>query len=237
LQGVCKFHLDEANVEFALDVLQRLTERYRSSAALSGIEVLNEPVSQEIWDTINLPVHFKAADPADAAGSEPVPTDFLKAYYRRAYDRIRAVDPDVTVVFHDGFRLHEWIGFVTETEFTNVVVDTHMYLVQFALQTRDRSPEEFLEHVAGDFAAPLREASAHFPVMVGEWSLEAMSPKVAALPPAERKAFHRSLGEAQLKAWEPATAWTFWSFKTLLDTPVGDLWDLQKAVDLGLVTW
>jgi glucan 1,3-beta-glucosidase len=235
LQGVCKFHLDDANVELALDVLGRLAERYRTSPALWGIEVLNEPVSPALWEMINVPVHFKPADPEYAKGSEAVPTEFLKRYYRQAYDRIRAAAPDVRVVFHDGFRIDEWVGFVTEPDFTNVVVDTHMYLLPFALETRNRSPEEFLTHVEDSFAATLRETTRHFPVMVGEWSLEAPSPKVAELPADEQRAFYRSLAEAQLKAWEHATAWTFWSLKTLIDTPVGDIWDLPKAVDLGLL--
>jgi glucan 1,3-beta-glucosidase len=235
LQGVCKFHLDQGNVDVALDVLERLAGRYRSSDALWGVEVLNEPISPAVWEMVNVPEHFKPADPDYAKGSEPVPTEFLKSFYRAAYDRIRAVASDVTVVFHDGFRLEEWIGYFTEPDFTNVVVDTHMYLLPFALETRNRTPEEFLAYVDDGFATTLRNVTQHFPVMVGEWSLEAASPRVTELPADEKHAFYRSLAEAQLKAWEHATAWTFWSIKTLLDTPVGDIWDLPKAVDLGLL--
>ena len=70
--------------------------------------------------------------------SEPVPTDFLKRFYRDAYERIRIAAPDVTVVFHDGFRIKEWKGYSHRPDFENVVLDTHLYLMMLPKVAGDR---------------------------------------------------------------------------------------------------
>ena len=88
--GVCKWHKNPAHVEFALTVLEQLTSRYRTRTALWGIEVLNEPISEQLWEAIDLPYRYPPRDPEYARGSEPVPTVFLKDFYTAAYRRIRA---------------------------------------------------------------------------------------------------------------------------------------------------
>ena len=138
--GVCKWHKNPAHVEFVLTVLERLTIRYRGRTALWGIEVLNEPISQELWDAIDLPHRYPPRDPEYARGSEPVPTGFLKDFYLRAYRRIRAQSQDVTIVFHDGFRIREWDGFFSSPQFERIIVDTHLYLMEVHARTRGREP-------------------------------------------------------------------------------------------------
>ena len=76
--GVCKWHKNPAHVEFVLTVLEQLTIRYRARPALWGIEVLNEPISAELWDAIDLPSRYPPRDPDYARGSEPVPTTSSK---------------------------------------------------------------------------------------------------------------------------------------------------------------
>ena len=83
LCGVCRWHRSPDDVEFVLALLERLTSRYRGHRAFWAIEVLNEPISEELWTTLDIPSRYPAADPADAASSEPVPTDFLKSFYSR----------------------------------------------------------------------------------------------------------------------------------------------------------
>jgi glucan 1,3-beta-glucosidase len=235
LQGVCKFHQDPANVEVALSVLEGLAARYRDHGNLWGIEVLNEPVSQAIWDGFDVPGRYPPADPEAAQGSEPVPTDFLKGFYRNAYERIREQAPDLRIVFHDGFRIEEWFGFFTEPDFVDVVVDTHPYLMMHTATRGDLDLDDYLEIVADDFAGTVREASRHFPVMVGEWTVDTASEKAAALDRDERREFHRRVWAAQVEAFEPVVAWTYWSYKLLDDTPASDCWDMGKAIELGFI--
>lgn len=233
--GVCKFHKNPEHVEFALSVLERLAARYRDNECLWGIEVLNEPVSPEVWNLINVPKRFEAVDKAHAQGSEPVPTEFLKGFYQRAYDRMRAQADDIRIVFHDGFRISEWVGFFMAPDFKNVVVDTHMYLVNRALSDGDADLDVILAYIDRQFGGTIEAMSQHFPVMVGEWCPDPYSKKAAALAGRDRLDAYRRLALAHLQAWKHATAWCYWSYKLHADTPDRDVWDMLKAIELGLL--
>jgi glucan 1,3-beta-glucosidase len=233
LCGVCKWHLSPAHVEFALGVLERLTARYRDRTGLWGIEVLNEPVSPELWEVLEIPKRYPPADLAYAKGSEPVPTEFLKTFYRDAYQRIRAQSDTVTVVFHDGFRIREWIDYFTEPEFTNIVVDTHLYLMELTFTAGEQDLGDYLDYVETRFVPTVREMSAHFPLIVGEWCLDTMTTKAAAMTDEERQNYYRSLAAAQFKAWEPTAGWFYWNYKLLVDPPQFDAWDMGKSIELG----
>lgn len=235
LRGVCKFHKNPENVDFALSVLERLAARYGSHSSLWGIEVLNEPVSPEMWELLDIPERFKAVDSESAEGSEAVPTEFLKTFYRAAYDRIRAHTDEAIIVFHDGFRMKEWVGFFEEPEFRNIAVDTHMYLVERFMSSGDADLEAILDYVDVEFAGTLQEMSKHFPIFVGEWALDPYSPKAYALTGEERLAYYRQFGAQQLKAFENAIGWTYWSYRLHTEDPRFDAWDLLKAIESGLL--
>jgi glucan 1,3-beta-glucosidase len=231
--GVCKWHKNPAHVEFVLTVLEQLAIRYRARPALWGIEVLNEPISQELWDVIDLPSRYPPRDPEYARGSEPVPTGFLKDFYLEAYRRIRAQSDDVTVVFHDGFRIREWDGFFSGPPFERIVVDTHLYLMEYTPEPGDEGLGGYLDHIRGKFSRTVQEMSGQFPLIVGEWCLEPMSPGAAALTREQRHGFYRSLAYAQLGAWDGAAGWFFWNYKLLVNGSHLDGWDLGKSVELG----
>jgi glucan 1,3-beta-glucosidase len=231
--GVCTFHTKPENVEFALTVLERLAARYRDHPSLWGVQVLNEPISQELWDAIDIPTRYPAVDPEEAARSEPVPTEFLKRFYRDAYQRIRAAAPDATVVFHDGFRIKEWEGFFTPPDFENVVLDTHPYLMTLTSATGDHTLDEYLAFVAERFAGDVRDAARDVPVMIGEWCLDTAAKEAVALPDDERRTYFRAIAEAELRAWEPAVAWTYWSYKLLTSDRQHDPWDMGRVIELG----
>jgi glucan 1,3-beta-glucosidase len=233
LCGVCKWHKNPEDVEFALHVLEQLTRRYRDHPSFWGIGVLNEPVSADIWERLDVPNRYPAVDPAEAEGSEAVPTEFLKEFYREAYQRIRSQSTDVTVVFHDGFRLNEWIGYFSEPDFANFVVDTHLYLMERTWSIGDADLSDYLAYIDERFDKTLSELSEHFPIMVGEWCLDTMSAKAATLSDAERRHYHRSLAEAQLKAWGHTIGWAYWSYKLLVEPSQYDAWDLGKCLELG----
>ncbi|MGW4929859.1 glycoside hydrolase family 5 protein [Agromyces sp. NPDC004153] len=227
--GVCRFHQEPEHVEFALSVLERLASRYGSRPGLWGIELLNEPISPDLWKLLDVPKRYPAVDPARAAGSEAVPTEFLRAYYRDAYRRIRAVAPGVRIVFHDGFRMREWFGVLDSGEFENFVVDTHMYI----MMAGQRDLAGYLEYIADTFGATLSEASSHFPVMVGEWCIDTKQRALAEMLDDERRTYNRTVAEAHLEAFRPATAWTYWSWRMHDDTPELDTWDLLRTIEAG----
>ena len=229
--GVCKFHKRRENVEVALDVLRQLAARYRDNQSLWGIEVLNEPVSPELWEQLDVPNRYPAVDKAYAEGSEGVPTQFLKEYYKETYETIRAEADDIRIVFHDGFR-EEWFEFFTEPDFENFVVDTHRYVMAHTAFAGDRDLDDYVAFVENHFGGAVREMSQHFPVMVGEWNLDTKSKRAEALVGEERLDYYRTLTAAHFDAWEPAVAWSYWSYKLQVDAPEFDVWDLLKTIEL-----
>jgi glucan 1,3-beta-glucosidase len=233
--GVCKFHKNPEYVEFALSVLERLAARYRGNENLWGIEVLNEPVSPELWELVDVPKRYPAVDKAYAEGSEGVPTDFLKSFYKQAYSRIRAQAEDVTIVFHDGFRIKEWVGFFKEPDFQNIVVDTHMYVMMHTVTNKNADLNSYVAHIDQEFGGTLKEMSQHFPIVVGEWCLDTASPQAMALTGEDRLNYYRTIANAHFKAWEPAIAWCYWSYKLHVDAPERDVWDMGKAIELGIL--
>ena len=233
LCGVCKWHKNPAHVEFVLSVLGQLTNRYRGRSALWGIEVLNEPISQELWDAIDIPHRYPPRDPGYARGSEPVPTAFLKDFYAAAYRKIRAQSGDVMVVFHDGFRIREWDGFFSSPQFERIIVDTHLYLMEYTPGPGDENLGGYLGHIRNKFSPTVQEMSGQFPLIIGEWCLEPMSPIATALTPEQRPGFYRSLAYAQLAAWNGAAGSFFWNYKLLINGGHLDGWDLGKSIELG----
>jgi glucan 1,3-beta-glucosidase len=231
--GVCKFHKNPRHVDFTLDVLDRLAERYGGHGSFWGLEVLNEPVSPAMWDLIDVPKRCPAADPERAAGSEPVPTEFLERFYTDAYARIRERAGGVRVVFHDGFRIRELAGFFTR--FERIVVDTHMYVMMRTTAAGDRDLDDYVAYIEREFGGTLREMTAQFPVMVGEWNPDTRSPAAGRLTGLQRRDYCGKLIDAYLAALEPATAWCYWSYRLRGDAPENDLWDMGKALELGLL--
>lgn len=229
ISGVCKWHRDPQKVEVALSVLERLAARYGEHPALWGIEVLNEPISPELWTLLDVPRRYPAADPARAEGSEAVPTDFLAGYYEEAYSRIRSAAPSVRVVLHDGFRMAEWYDRLTPDRFTDIVVDTHMYV----MMAGQRDLEGYLTYIDETFGATLRDATGHFPVLVGEWCVDTKASVLQTLGAAERRTYLRAVADAHLRAFTPATAWCYWSYKMHADTRDAESWDLLRALELG----
>ncbi|KZE94715.1 Endoglucanase C [Agromyces sp. NDB4Y10] len=227
--GVCRFHQHPEHVEFALTVLERLAARYGDRPGLWGIEVLNEPISPELWALLDVPKRYPAVDPERAAGSEGVPTVFLQSFYRDAYHRIRAAAPGARVVFHDGFRMREWLDWFDGEGFDDFAVDTHLYV----MMAGQRDLDGYLEYIATTFGDPLAEATRRFPVIVGEWCLDTKQAALAEMGAEERRRYNRTLAEAHLAAFAPATAWTYWSWRMHVDTPELDVWDFLRATEAG----
>ena len=217
--NVCEWHTKEEYINYALHILERLAERYHSRLALHAIEVLNEPR----WD---------------------VDTALLKKYNTEGYHRIRKYcdAKDVAVVFHDGFRsFREYSGFLTEPEFSNVVLDIHRY----QCFGRAEIDSDIYGHIRGAVVDWKNEADdiirdGHS-TYVGEWSLGldlkvvslwAQGPFNYALQ--DMDAFqmsiaYRAYAAAQLITFEKYLGWFFWSYKTET-TPA---WCFRECVNRG----
>ena len=165
--GVCRWHRNDDDVEYVLSVLERLGKRYGKRDGLFGIEVVNEPISHIVWRFAEST--RMAVDPEEAAGSEAVPTEFLRAFYRRAYARLRAVLPeDKAVVFHDGFRYGPWRLFFRREKMKNVYLDMHPYIWAMEMFVPFHRLWAYRVYLAFQ-RARIRKLQRFIPVLIGEW--------------------------------------------------------------------
>ncbi|MCD8335280.1 MAG: cellulase family glycosylhydrolase [Clostridiales bacterium] len=257
--GVCKWSQTPEEVEFVLNLLEKLAKRYGQRKGLFGITPINEPVTEEMWVTMDVPGRYPPVDKEMAAGSAPNTMEFLRQFYSDAYDRIRPnVAPDKYMVFHDAFQLHAWKDFLTQPKFDHVMLDTHQYLMMAEAFGCERTPESYFKYIQEHYAAEIAKVQEYVPVVCGEWCLfnsyavgfdtkggqsvlngMDFSSNTDSMPAEVKRALYRQLGEAQLDAWKNGSGYFYWSYKLLLDTVnepnwIGwDCWDLGKSVDQG----
>ena len=86
--GVCKWSQTPEEVEFVLDVLERLAKRYGQRENLFGITPMNEPITENMWKLLDVPNRYRAVDQELAEGSGPNTLEFLEGFYEKAYERI-----------------------------------------------------------------------------------------------------------------------------------------------------
>lgn len=228
LSGVIKWHLKTENIEFELSVIERLAERYAKSESLYGIELLNEPASEEILKTLN--GRYKARHKEQAEGSEAIPIDVLKQFYLDGYRRVRKYCTEkIAVVIHDNFSLEQWNDFMPKEEFKNVVIDTHMYLFVLEQKMTDRSLKNYEAVIQKEFGERLEQAEKYHPVIVGEWCIANKSKEKQYADENEMAQIYRKIGQWELKAWEKGSGWIFWNYK--LHTQGRNDWDYCRAVD------
>lgn len=258
ISGVCKWSQEPEEVEFELTVLERLAQRYGKREGLWGIEVINEPITEEIWEHMDVPARYPAVDPEKAAGTRPNTLEFIRQFYLDAYDRLRKYLPEEKcVVIHDAFLLKAWKDFMREDKYKNVVLDTHQYLMMAEGLGCEQTVEGYLKFIKENYEADIREMQEYFPVICGEWCLfnslavgrdtkggqtvlngqEGMSKE--SIDDEEKKKIYQALADAQLEAWKAGSGYFYWSYKLLVDTVndagwIGwDSWDLGRCVDFG----
>lgn len=258
LSGVCKWAQMPEEVEFVHTVLERLAQRYGKRKGLWGIEILNEPATEEVWEQLNVEKRYPAKDPEMAKGTKPVSMKFLRKFYLEAYERLRRYLPEEKyVVFHDGFRLKDWKDFMQEEKYKNVVLDTHQYLMMAELSGCPQTVEGYADYIRENYEADIREMEQYFPVICGEWCLfnslacghdtkggqSVLNGLVegdhSGMSPEEKKKIYLALAKAQLAAWNAGSGYFYWSYKLLTDTvntpgwTGWDAWDLGRCADFG----
>lgn len=258
ISGVCIWSQQPDEVEFELSVLERLAERYGNRKGLWGIEVINEPVLEDMWATMNVPERYPAVDKEMGAKSKPNTMEFIRRFYLEAYDRIRRHMPeDKYVVIHDAFRLREWKDFMRDEKYRGVVLDTHQYLMMAEIYGCEQTVEGYVNYVKEHFEAEIAEMQEYFPVICGEWCLfnslavgqdtkggqtvlngiEGLSQEI--VDTESKKKIYNAVAEAQLRAWKAGSGYFYWNWKLLTDTVntpgwIGwDSWDLGRCVDFG----
>lgn len=258
ISGVCKWAQNPDEVEFALSVLERLAKRYGNRKGLFGIQPLNEPITENMWETMDIQNRYAPADQEMAKGSAPITMKFLRQFYLDAYDRISAYMPkDKYVVIHDGFELMEWKDFMQEEKYSNVILDTHQYLMVAEARGCSQTIEGYLKYIREELEPQITEMERYFPVICGEWCLfnslacgcdtkggqsvlnGVEGSRQESFSPEKKKEIYEALAKAQLELWEKGSGYYYWSYKLLTDTVntpgwIGwDSWDLGRCYDFG----
>lgn len=258
ISGVCKWAQNPQEVEFVLTVLERLAKRYGTRTGMWGIEVLNEPATEAIWEFMNVQKRYPPKDEAMGKGSCGISISFIRQFYREAYKRIRAFMPEEKqVVFHDAFDLSGWKEFFEKEKFQNIVLDTHQYLMMAEMMGCGQHLNEYLDYIQTHFAKEIEVIQAYVPVICGEWCLfnslacgwdtkggqtvlNGVKGWDKELKSAEeKKEIYQAVAKAQLDAWNKGSGHFYWSYKLLTDTvntsgwSGWDSWDLGRCVDFG----
>lgn len=258
LSGVLKWGQDPAEVAFVLQVLEKLADRYRDHPALWGIQPLNEPVTEKMWQEMDPLGRYPARDPEQAAGSKPLTLTFIRDFYLEAYRRLRKIlRPETVIAFHDAFELGSWKDFFVENTLENVMLDTHQYLM-FAELTGTKQELaaylDFLDELGKEIAA----VAEYVPLFTGEWCLfnsyaagtdtkGGINPTQQAFTPQQtmtdeqRTAIYRQLWEKSLATWNIGSGHFYWTYKLNIDTvnePAWfgwDAWDLSRCLTNGWI--
>ena len=130
------------NINWAIDTVDGLLDRYGDHPALHSIEPVNEP-----WWSSDM--------------------DVLKGFYRDVRNLMREKQPRLTFVFHDSFHFDAnlWNDLFEDDDIENVIMDTHQYLAWWG-----ETP--YIGAYCDGYGNNLSHAADFkYPVWVGEWSL------------------------------------------------------------------
>ena len=202
--GAINWPKDPQNVAETLRVLESLAQKYGRHPALGGIELLNEP-------------------------RDVVPLEILRQFYLDAYARLRQqLGPQVAVVFHDGFRALAWKKFMQEPEFSNVLLDTHLYQC-FDEAAKARTALEQLTFALKRKTTLDEMQREELPTIVGEWSLALPGGAMRGLTPLQMQSVTRAYADTQLLNYESTRGWFFWSYKLQRESE----WNFRHCVERG----
>ncbi len=202
--GPINWPKDPKNIAETLRVLESFAQKYGQHPALYGIELLNEP-------------------------RDVVPLEILQQFYQDAYARLRKyLNPQVAIVFHDGFRPLAWKKFMQEPAFSNVILDTHLYQC-FDAAARGRSAHEQLAFAINRKATLDEMQREELPTIVGEWSLSLPEHSMGGLSPFQVASVKRGYADTQLLNYEGTRGWFFWSYKLQQKSE----WNFRYCVERG----
>ena len=197
---VAEWHSSTNGRHVALDVLERLADRYGEAESLLGIELLDTPQMSVRKSLFTM--------------TDGIPAHYLRNFYRDAYELVRSYMPeDKIVVFSSSGHPGEWKHFMRGAKYKNVYMDLHLYHYRDEHALDITSPRGLTTAISRN-KRELKEAiSAGFPVLVGEWSGAAIFAN-SSVTPEGRNAYERVFIANQLASFAPAAGWFFQTWKT-----------------------
>ena len=188
--GKANWYRNSAYRQQTIDLLARLSKRYRSQAAVWGIELLNEP---EAW-------------------RKPW---ILRQFYRRAYQVIQSTArTGLTTVFSDGFMPRMMSGAIKATPNYPVMMDTHWYHFFTPRWAQRLLPLKLYRWHLGQRVKLLTRLSKKQPIIMGEWSGVIGSEALSRYQTARHQALMQVHLREQQALFSRLEGWFYWSYKT-----------------------
>lgn len=199
-EAVAEWHSSTNGRHVALDVLERLADRYGEAESLLGIELLDTPQMSVRKSLFTM--------------TDGIPAHYLRNFYRDAYELVRSyMSEDKIVVFSSSGHPSEWKHFMRGAKYKNVYMDLHLYHYRDEYALDITSPRGLTTAISRN-KRELKEAiSTGFPVLVGEWSGAAIFAN-SSVTPEGRNAYERVFIANQLASFAPAAGWFFQTWKT-----------------------
>jgi glucan 1,3-beta-glucosidase len=202
--GEIGWHKNPDNIKETVRVLASFAQKYGKHPALFGIEMLNEP-------------------------SDQIPVETLKGFYVDAYSQIRKyAGPEVAIVFHDSFRAMAWQNFMKGPDYSNVIIDTHLYQL-FNEDDSKRNAQEQIVFALGRKSALEQMQQQELPTFVGEWSLALPGYSIEDLSSFQGDLLNSAYADTQLLCFENTRGWFFWSYKLEQKSA----WNFRYCVERG----
>ena len=212
-ESIAEWHSSAGARQVALNVLERLSERYGMSDALLGIELLDSPKMRVRTNLFTV--------------SDGIPSHYLRNFYRDAYKLVRMhMAPEMMVVFSSSGYPSEWKHFMRADKYENVVMDVHLYHYRDQYAQDITSPRGLTSAIARNKRVLKEAVATGFPVIVGEWSGAAVLAN-SNITPEGRAAYERVFIANQLASFSPAQGWFFQTWKTEKRIPA---WDARAAI-------
>ena len=237
ISGVCTWAEQPEEVEYVLDVLERLAKRYSRREGLLGIQPLNEPiVGYQDWKDMDIVRRYRPVDDELLAMSKPISFEFLECFYLEAYDRLHPIlSEDQWIFFHDAFKMWHWVGFFEG--FEGVAWDTHVYL--FNMESVGLRGPFWHTAFAWGNSVLMRILQKDVPMIVGEWNLFNYYAIQDIEDSAEREKYYTYCADMQLDLWERCGAGhLYWNYR-LGEGSVAErnyAWELCKSVEYGWIS-
>lgn len=134
-------NINQDHIDWALDNVQKLMDRWGNHTAMYALEPVNEPW----WNT---------------------PRDTLMDFYRDAKKIVHDSNPDTIFVFQNAFDFSpSWNSLFDDDEIENVVMDAHLYQAWYE---RKDTIQEYCDLY---FETALGAQNIKYDVWVGEWAL------------------------------------------------------------------
>ncbi|KAI5069678.1 hypothetical protein GOP47_0015979 [Adiantum capillus-veneris] len=195
----------QSYIDLTLQVIEFLASRYSERQSLFGIELLNEPMVND------------------------VPIDTLKSYYKKGYDVVRKYNANTYVIMCQlvGGDPADILEMGIHTDFSNAILDLHYYNVfgdTFANLTAQQNIDYINNNRHEEIERLNKDKDSHgFLTFVGEWTNE------WALQGATQRDYQK-FGEAQLQIYGQTTAgWAYWNY--IIDEPTFNHWDFKQSYE------